>query len=95
MSEIIVKDNGDMVLSGEITIKANFPHVSLDPKEVKEKINKMILELSSTPDKTEVEQKIHASLKGLTRRDAVDLLSKIRGDVIGNTPHDSGLEETL
>ncbi|MBT2600939.1 MULTISPECIES: hypothetical protein [unclassified Oceanobacillus] len=71
----------------------------LKPEEVARKQKQSIRELSrnmsSTPDITEVEQNINDNLKGLSRREAFELLSKIRGCIIGNAPIDLGFEEIL
>ncbi|GGJ62061.1 hypothetical protein GCM10007111_25220 [Virgibacillus kapii] len=90
-----------------IDVSIQQPKVSMwgkvNPQEAKERIKKkseifadtIVGELSSTPDKAEVEKKIHENIKGLTRREAMDLLGKVRGKVVGNAPIDLGLEEVL
>lgn len=83
----------------DITITINANVNGLNPEEVAEKVKKEIFMLnqiiSSTPDLTEVENKIHDNLKGLSRREAFELLSKIRGCIIGDAPIDLGFEEIL
>lgn len=49
----------------------------------------------STPATTEVEKTIHTALKGMSIRDAVKQLDKIKRDIIWNAPIDSGLEKIL
>lgn len=71
---------------------------NLDPVETQRKMKlafKKLAEEFSTPATTEVEKKIHNALKGMTIREAVKVLDKVKSEIMLNAPIDSGFNKVL
>lgn len=87
--------NGNLHAKGEIFVQNCGVQYS-DPKEFAKKTKENLKSMAcSVPDESETERKIMNDVKGYTRRDAANLLGKLKANIIADTPIDSTVDEIL